>query len=668
VIIKRITTNNFFRFFGRFDFEFSMEIDRNITVIRGENGTGKTTIINAFYWCLYGDVIHPLYIEKVLNELAERKLPDGETVDTFVEIVMDIKGAEYIIKRKLTFRRYGDDVRKLGDESFAVTSLDMKSGNPKPTTGTKSFFEAFIPFKLRGFFFFDGERIDRLAQVDGREEIRTAILDILGLTKLEKLKEFFDEIIRELTKDQKRYMTSSQQELSDEYESFCKERDKITDEIATKKSKLAQATDNLREIEKFLETHNSEIVKSLQSERITAEQYINNLDKQILEKRKAKNALITKDFKNNLIAGCFDHVYDFLESKRERGELPSDIKAQFIDDLITSRTCICCRSLEEGTPEYHAVLAKKVNAGRDELDDAYHRLTSYICFQRESVGDFFSKYHTINQQIDNLEREKDAKNKRIREIGQQLKDSDEDEIAAKETLRDNIKDDIRALEKKFAYLERDFDIVNKKIADKDRDLKGVKLKGEQAEMIKMRRDMTSRLGELNQQIRSHFIEMTRLNLDSRIREVFDSMKEKEYRYARLTDDFVLEITNDLENQDDTRILSTGEGQIVSLAFIGSLVSYAREKRNDKLMSDFSGGDFPVVMDSPFGNLSTGHKGNVAREIGNLATQVIIIISDEQWSPVVVENIQPKLGALYKMEDGSDEQQSVGEHTVIRRLQ
>jgi DNA sulfur modification protein DndD len=86
------------------------------------------------------------------------------------------------------------------------------------------------------------------------------------------------------------------------------------------------------------------------------------------------------------------------------------------------------------------------------------------------------------------------------------------------------------------------------------------------------------------------------------------------------------------------------------------------------MSDFSGGDFPVVMDSPFGNLSAGHKGNVAREIGNLATQVIIIVSDEQWSPVVVENIQPKLGALYKMEDGSDEQQSVGEHTVIRRLQ
>lgn len=43
---------------------------------------------------------------------------------------------------------------------------------------------------------------------------------------------------------------------------------------------------------------------------------------------------------------------------------------------------------------------------------------------------------------------------------------------------------------------------------------------------------------------------TRASLDEHIRQVFDTMKEKPYRYARLTDDFVLEITNDLNNEDD----------------------------------------------------------------------------------------------------------------------
>jgi DNA sulfur modification protein DndD len=368
-----------------------------------------------------------------------------------------------------------------------------------------------------------------------------------------------------------------------------------------------------------------------------------------------------------LIASCFDTVYDYLEAKRQRGELPSDVKAQFIDDLISSETCICGRPLKEGTHEYYLVLAKKASAGRNELDDAYHRLTSYISYQKGIIGNFFPEYHDLNTRIDDLNAEKDTKNRRLKEISHLLKNSDEDEIAARENQRESFKSDIKKLSEIIAKLGVEYDTVNKRIVEKDRELKNVKLKGEQAGLIQKRRNMTSRLGELNQKIRAYFIDTTRSNLDKRIREVFDSMKEKEYRYARLTDDFVLEITNDIENQDDSRILSTGEGQIASLAFIGSLVSYAKEKQQDKLMSDFNGGDFPVVMDSPFGNLSTGHKGNVAREIGKLASQVIVIVSDEQWSSIVEENIRPRLGILYKMEDGSDGEQSTGEHTVVRRI-
>jgi DNA sulfur modification protein DndD len=179
--------------------------------------------------------------------------------------------------------------------------------------------------------------------------------------------------------------------------------------------------------------------------------------------------------------------------------------------------------------------------------------------------------------------------------------------------------------------------------------------------------MIVQIAQLNQEIHAYFINATRTNLDEKIREVFNTMKEKEYRFARLTDDFVLEITNNLEDEDDRRMLSTGEGQVASLAFIASLVSYAREKMDNSLMSDFSGGDFPIVMDSPFGHLSAGHKQNVAREIGNLASQVIVIVSDEQWTSVVEKNIMPRVSAIFTMSDGFEVAQTVGEHTAIRRV-
>ena len=61
--LYKLTLNNFYRYYGEQKIVFSTEKDKNITVLRGENGTGKTTLLNAFYWVMYGDVIKPLTIQ-----------------------------------------------------------------------------------------------------------------------------------------------------------------------------------------------------------------------------------------------------------------------------------------------------------------------------------------------------------------------------------------------------------------------------------------------------------------------------------------------------------------------------------------------------------------------------------------------------------------------------
>ena len=59
-------------------------------------------------------------------------------------------------------------------------------------------------------------------------------------------------------------------------------------------------------------------------------------------------------------------------------------------------------------------------------------------------------------------------------------------------------------------------------------------------------------------------------------------KRQEYRVPVLTEQFELKITSTIKEDivDEVEVLSTGEGQITSLSFIGSLVSYAREKTKD----------------------------------------------------------------------------------------
>ena len=38
--------------------DFARDPDKNFTIIKGNNGTGKTTMLNALSWCLYGEEIH----------------------------------------------------------------------------------------------------------------------------------------------------------------------------------------------------------------------------------------------------------------------------------------------------------------------------------------------------------------------------------------------------------------------------------------------------------------------------------------------------------------------------------------------------------------------------------------------------------------------------------
>lgn len=47
---KRIKINNFMRYKGEHEIEFSCDDEKNVTVIMGENTFGKTTLAQAFRW------------------------------------------------------------------------------------------------------------------------------------------------------------------------------------------------------------------------------------------------------------------------------------------------------------------------------------------------------------------------------------------------------------------------------------------------------------------------------------------------------------------------------------------------------------------------------------------------------------------------------------------
>ncbi len=51
--LERIELDNFRQYYGRQQLTFARDATRNVTVIHGVNGAGKTSLFLALNWCLY---------------------------------------------------------------------------------------------------------------------------------------------------------------------------------------------------------------------------------------------------------------------------------------------------------------------------------------------------------------------------------------------------------------------------------------------------------------------------------------------------------------------------------------------------------------------------------------------------------------------------------------
>ena len=74
--MKKLKLKNFRQFYREQTIEFSKSSNRNVTVIHGENGSGKTALLNAFSWCFYGKIDLPnpnnLINEQAINEAKHK--------------------------------------------------------------------------------------------------------------------------------------------------------------------------------------------------------------------------------------------------------------------------------------------------------------------------------------------------------------------------------------------------------------------------------------------------------------------------------------------------------------------------------------------------------------------------------------------------------------------
>ena len=148
---------NFRQFKGQSpEITFGSSKDRPITVFFGTNGAGKTALLNAFTWTLYGTTSRGFLLPgQVVNNAAIREAKPNEVVETWVEIKFEHLGYKYVIRKTSRVRRGPTeiDATPIGDP-VAELQWAGPEGKWKQELSIEDAIGRVLPEDLHTYFFF----------------------------------------------------------------------------------------------------------------------------------------------------------------------------------------------------------------------------------------------------------------------------------------------------------------------------------------------------------------------------------------------------------------------------------------------------------------------------------------------------------------------------------
>jgi len=289
ISIAKLTMTNFKRFYGKHEIDLltKPELDKNLILIGGDNGRGKTSIHEAINYVLYedGDLpnIHtrPNYLKAVSDRLNRRALDEGQP-DYSVSIDLIVSSGD--AARHLFIERRWDvnvDSRSVKQPILIIEEngrpIDWIEDNP---SAYQDFLRHVIPPRIAPFFLFDGERIQEFAEVEkeGRRMIE-AIEDILHITVYKTLRDDIKKhVIDYIDKNEVK-----RKETKDYYK-ILEDAERIESELDEKKNELVEVKRELEDLNREQRVIEDEL-------RRIASPHASKRDELILEKQKIEQDL-----------------------------------------------------------------------------------------------------------------------------------------------------------------------------------------------------------------------------------------------------------------------------------------------------------------------------------------------------------------------------------------
>jgi DNA sulfur modification protein DndD len=636
MIFEQVVLHNFGVYRGEHRIDLDVTLERPVVLIGALNGSGKTTFLDAMQLALYGKSARCSGRERIgyseyLESMINRDTPPHQGAGVEFAFRARANGQDTRIRVSRTWQKRGDSIK----ESLEV----YRNGEHDAVASDRwvEFVEDFMPSQIADLFFFDGEKIEALADPQRSAALlRVGIHSLLGIDLVESL-------LRSLQQVERKRKTDTASE-SDKLmlQAIELQRNEAHQSLEFSTLKRASAQNDLDGIEKRNALVLAEFKRLggdllLQRDRIVSDQIHYRTKKTLLE-----------DELRTLAAGMLPLM------------IPTNTLEIAVSKALTAKRNDNIDILKAEAESRDAAIEKFVmtlGVGRDPLmqlrahlrsdrTQRYQANASISAISREILNQFSSEAtqaiarvaeHTL-QSLSDVEEHLTAVERNLAAVPASA------EVSHVQQEMEVCRADRARFEATVALLDSEIDTLRTKLerlqaqAEREAERLGEQLTRD--EVSKRVINHSSRGRGVLANFRDRLLANNLHRLELSILKYFQRLIRKKSLVHGIsidTESYQISVTNLAGQLVPAHRLSAGERQLLAVATLWAL-------------AHASGRFLPAVIDTPLSRLDSNHRGTLVQNYFPTAShQVILLSTDEEVVGTYLDQLRPFVGRYYLIE-------------------
>lgn len=644
LLVSSVTLNNYRAYQGNWPIELSSNPKKNITIIAGGMGAGKTTLFDAIHWCLYGEErskTEQEFEEAIVNGNVLQNLRVGGKDTTSVEIIFnDDEGVRYKVKRSVVISKQSDN----GEWQYSKTifgkapkgmrfepSLEFQYLNPRSRKvdweiykgeSAQDKIENIFPRILSSYFLFDAELLNDFFLSKSDDLVRNGIEKISGIPLLEDAIDHLKKTSQQINKDIADKDVNTKPIL-DELQEYERNVNDAQDKIKKIDERLNDIKVLKKGLTEYLRQHDDQEIKSTQEMIDTLDGQLNSLSKDINTASEHVRTFVLESVPNALLYDTIVKAEKIFQKNEDEGKIPPAVSKLALQNILSKKPshCFCGTLLKDGSKEKKMIkdlmervidnnLTQHITTGRGLLSSIISRtgsesLSGQLTQLRSRRGSLNKDYDAVKTKKDSHQKKLDNHNlEEVQEKSRKKYELEQEEIKLigdRQVEQDRLTTNSASLKKTTEELDKKTSKANKYNEEKNK-----------AKLCKT-------IASILDQCKRELVDDLRQIAADRTTNIFLSIvsRRDDFSRVKIQENYK---TIACDKNENSKKLSAGQSCCLALSYIAAIREIANR-------------DYFMIIDSPLHNLSQQARVEVAQSLpGYLpGTQITLLVQDQEYT-------------------------------------